>query len=132
MLNRLPQDAGDFQGALVAIGCGDWPAARVARALGVSARTVQRWRKSGQAPRIATLAVWWLTPAGHAVWDAEMQTRTQLALVAARALWAEVGRLRLEAAELRRVSALEGAGHRAGVRQAEPAQCALPLQRSRA
>lgn len=123
MLNRLPRDPGSFAQALRDIGCGDWPAQRVGEALGVSARTVQRWRQTGTNPRIATLAVWWLTAEGHAVWDAEMATRTRLALDASRALWAEVGRLRTIAADADRARsrALDDADAGGGMRPADHA-----------
>ncbi len=127
MLNRLPRDPGDFESLLQSIGCSSWTPERIGEALGVSGRTVRRWRKSGQAPRMALLSVWWLSDAGHAVWDAELATRSRLALDVARVLWAEVGRLRRLGAGEDRGSgpALEGAAEvssltrsmRAGIRQ---------------
>lgn len=93
MLNRLPKYAGTLADLLADLGQPK-PAA-VARALGVSERTVQRWIKSG-APRTALLSLWWLSRAGHDEWDCEMANRTSLALQTNRALWSEVARLRQE------------------------------------
>lgn len=41
------------------------PPARVARVLGLSLRTVQRYNQTGNAPRVACLAVFWLTRWGR-------------------------------------------------------------------
>lgn len=44
---------------------GNPPAARVARALGVGVSSVYRWNKTGRAPRMACLALFWLTSWGR-------------------------------------------------------------------
>lgn len=41
------------------------PPARVARVLGLSLRTVQRYNQTGNAPRVACLALFWLTSWGR-------------------------------------------------------------------
>ena len=41
------------------------PATRVARVLGISVRTVRRYNATGYAPRVACLAVFWLTSWGR-------------------------------------------------------------------
>lgn len=100
MLNRLPRHTPDLHQILAEIGRPS--AADVAQALGVSRRTVERWKRNG-APRIALLALWWLSQEGHSTWDAEMHNRTNLALGTAEALRAEVARLR-------QAQGLDGAG----------------------
>lgn len=91
MLNRLPREAPSFAELVREIGSP--PPALVARALGVSERTVRRWT-AGKAPRTARLCLWWLSCEGHSAWSAEMANRTQLALATNAALWQEVGSLR--------------------------------------
>lgn len=84
MLHNLPKYAGEINDILLGI-CN--PSNRaIATALGVTERTVQRWKING-APRIALLALWWITPHGHSVWDAVMHNRTALAMQTNRALW---------------------------------------------
>ena len=41
------------------------PPKRIARHLGVSLRSLQRWRASGNAPRAVYLALWFETRWGH-------------------------------------------------------------------
>lgn len=100
MLNKLPKRPGTLADLLADLG--DPSNLEIARALGVSARTVQRWR-AGRAPRMALLSLWWLSREGHSLWDCEMERRTRIALTQADALWREVRRLRsahgLESAE---------------------------------
>jgi hypothetical protein len=93
MLNRLPTWLPTLQELMTDLGlqAGDVP--KIARALGVSDRTVWRW-KASEAPRMALLSLWWLSRWGHSEWDAEMHNRTQLALGLRDALWREVARLR--------------------------------------
>lgn len=79
MLNRLPSGTGSFEDLLADLGLSARDTPRIARALGVSERTVWRWKKT-QAPRMALLALWWLSRDGHSAWDCEMFNRTQLAL----------------------------------------------------
>lgn len=93
MLSKLPKHTGDF--AQILDGLGNPPADRIARALGVSRRTVHRWKTSG-APRTALLALWWLSREGHSFWDCEMHERTRLALEMNAALWRKVREYSLE------------------------------------
>jgi len=95
MLNRLPKEPGPWRELLRQIGNPD--AAKIARALGVSTRTVQRWNR-GEAPRAARLSLWWLSHEGHSVWDCEMHERTRLATSLNAAMWRELGTLRKELA----------------------------------
>lgn len=71
----------------------------LATALGVSERTVYRWRMEGGS-RIARVAVWWLTWEGHAHWDHEMHQRTVMALQMNEVLMAANRRLEARVSEL--------------------------------
>jgi len=92
MLNRLPRSVPDLQTLLddLAVTTADMP--KLARALGVSERTVWRW-KAKKAPRMALLALWWLSREGHSHWDCEAARLTRDALAYNAALKAEVARL---------------------------------------
>ncbi|MFH7043960.1 hypothetical protein ABT392_16810 [Paucibacter sp. JuS9] len=87
MLNRLPKWPGELAEILADIG--NPPAAKIAKALGVSKRTVERW-KHGKTPRVALLSLWWLSREGHSVWDCEMQNLTALTAATNAALWQTV------------------------------------------
>lgn len=63
MLNRLPRQMPPLAAMLEDIGNPKPP--QLARALGVSTRTVQRWLSDEQAPRTAMLAIFWLTRWGR-------------------------------------------------------------------
>jgi len=91
MLNRLPKDPGSF--AELTADLGNPSCAQIAKALGVSVRTVERWRR-GKTPRVALLSLWWLSREGHSAWDCEMANRTTLALQTTDALWRELKRSR--------------------------------------
>jgi hypothetical protein len=95
MLNRLPSDPGSFEELLQDLGLRPSDTPRIARSLGVSETTIWRWKRSG-APRIARLALWWLSREGHSVWDCEMHNRTVLALKTNDALWRRLKENRLE------------------------------------
>lgn len=85
MLNRLPKYIPPFD-ELVSEVCPEASCEAIARALGVSVRSVRRWRSCG-APTTARLALWWLSRDGHRTWDAEMGTRSDLAFAVVTA-WA--------------------------------------------
>lgn len=91
MLNRLPREVPSFAELVQEIGSPK-PAA-LAKALGVSTRTIARWMK-GKAPRTARLSLWWMSHQGHSEWDAEMANRTELVHATNDALWREVRALR--------------------------------------
>ena len=93
MLHNLPKYAGDFND-LIAEMCNPSTKA-IAKALGVSTRTVDRWKKDG-APRIALLSLWWVSHQGHSVCDAEMANRTMLTAQTNRILWTAIGELKTE------------------------------------
>jgi hypothetical protein len=99
MLNRLPKYPGTWPEILADVGNPN--AAKIAAALGVSRRTVDRWNDT-EAPKIARLSLWWLSREGHSVWDCEMAARTQLAIGTNEALWREVRQLREQIAMMTR------------------------------
>ena len=70
------------------------PPARVARALGLGLRTVQRYNRTGAAPRVVCLAVFWLTSWGRNA--VHTQAHNDAALLAG-----YVGSLRRELDDLR-------------------------------
>jgi hypothetical protein len=53
--------------------------AAVAAALDVHPRTVSRWLAADDAPRVACLALWWLTRWGFSTMDAELWNTAQMA-----------------------------------------------------
>ncbi len=61
-------------------------AARVARVLGVSVRTVKRYNQAGQAPRAVCLALYWLTRWGRSAVHAQAVNDAVLASQLADAL----------------------------------------------
>lgn len=87
MLNRLPRYPAPLREILPEIG--NPSAADLGKALGVSERTARRWM-TGRAPRVALLALWWLTPAGMDAADCEASRAAQLAQAQARAQAAQL------------------------------------------
>lgn len=86
MLNRLPSDVPGFRELAEDLGLKTSDTRAIARALGVSERTVWNWWAT-DSPRTARLALWWLSRPGHNMWDVEMANRTQLAVSTNRILW---------------------------------------------
>lgn len=74
--------------------------ATVARVLGVGVRTVYRWNRTGQAPRTACLALYWLTRWGRSEVHAQAVNDATVAVGLARALQTELDRTRLELAHV--------------------------------
>lgn len=86
---------------------GDPPAPRIAKVLGVGARTVYRWNRTGRAPRAACLALFWLTRWGRSeVYCAAVNDCTA-AVGYANSLEAELRQVR---AQLAHVLALNATG----------------------
>lgn len=83
------------------------PAHRVARVLGVSRRTVYRWNSTGRAPRVALLALFWLTRWGQSLVATNAANDAVLAAQLVRSLSGQVERLQ---AEVARLQALAGPG----------------------
>ena len=59
---------------------------RIARALGIGRSTVYRWSQHGQAPRVACLALFWLTRWGHSLIHTQATNSAMLAAQLARSL----------------------------------------------
>lgn len=76
MLNRLPSGTQSFRELIDSLGIAPAEYPRLARLLGVSVRTVFRWRVS-DAPLAVRLALWWITPEGLSTWDAEAFNQAQ-------------------------------------------------------
>lgn len=94
----------------------------VARHLGVSLRTVQKYRREGQAPRCVMLSLFWETPWGISVIDCEAQNDARLSYTSALVLRRENEALRGQVSALEALLA-EGKGcaanehfYRVGVR----------------
>lgn len=68
---------------------GNPPPAAVARALGVTVRTVQRWQLAGNAPRAPMLALFWITRWGRSEVDCRAVNDAVLKAHIARAAQAE-------------------------------------------
>lgn len=73
---------------------GNPPAPRIAKALGVGKSTVYHWKKTGSAPRIACLALYWLTRWGRSEVDARATNDATAAVGLARSLLQERDELR--------------------------------------
>lgn len=102
MLNRLPRDPGTFAQVLAALHLERRHSKQIARALGVSERTVWRWFVGG-APRSAVLALWWLTPEGLSTADAEVFNLSRLHAGMSQSLEMEAAELRRQISHLGRI-----------------------------
>lgn len=102
MLNRLPDRTPTLSAMLGDIGS-PTPAA-VAKALGVSVGTVQRWLRADEAPRPALLAVFWLTRWGQSAVHCEAHNAAVMHAGMADALRHEIKRLEAQLARLGRIA----------------------------
>ena len=75
-------------------------AKRIARHLGISARTLGRWQATGNAPRLAHLALFWETRWGLSTAHCDAVNGERVALGLARALTREGDMLRTRIARL--------------------------------
>lgn len=78
-------------------------ARRIARVLGVGARTVYRWNASGHAPRVACLALFWLTRWGRSAVDAQAVNDARTAVAYAEGLRRELLHAERQIAHLRAI-----------------------------
>jgi predicted DNA-binding transcriptional regulator AlpA len=78
----------------------DPPVHRVARVLGLSRRTVYRYNQTGQAPRAAILALYWLTRWGRSAVHTQAVNDAALAFAVARQRDDEVARLKMQLGRL--------------------------------
>ena len=81
--------------------------ARIAKVLGVGTRTVYRWNREQQAPKVTCLALFWLTRWGRSQVDCAAVNDCQAAVGYANALESE---LRQARAQLAHVLALSDTG----------------------
>lgn len=100
MLNRLPKDMPSLKEMMA--DCGNAKPRDVAKALGVSERTVISWLSVGSAPRPALLALFWMTRWGMQWADVEVFNLAQLHIAMSEALKCELGRAQKEIEEQRR------------------------------
>lgn len=92
-IERMPRELPIWETILEDLGR---PApARVARALGVGESTVYRWNATGRAPRVAALALFWLTRWGHSQVNADAVNDALMAAQLARSYREECNRLRV-------------------------------------
>lgn len=75
----------------------------IARHLGINARTLARWMQSGDAPRVAQLALYWETHHGLAAAHCEAINGERVALGLARGLTSENRDLRTRIAYLEEI-----------------------------
>lgn len=90
-IEKMPRDLPIWE--LLITDLGHPPAGRIARALGVGASTVYRWNAAGKAPRMACLALFWLTRWGHSQVDADATNNAILSAQLARAWRDECNKL---------------------------------------
>jgi hypothetical protein len=76
MLNRLPAQLPPL--SLLLDDLGQPSDAAVARALGVSERTVRRWVARDSAPHAALLALYWVTRWGHSAIAADVKNESAM------------------------------------------------------
>lgn len=100
---------------------GNPSAAAIARTLGVSETLTRRWIRSGDAPRAAQLALFWLTRWGRSEVDAKAVNDARLSHQTCEALRREVTLLREENARLLRLGDF-GAANDPGLLQGQPSQ----------
>lgn len=86
---------------------GNPPPARVARVLGIGLRTVYRYNQTGEAPKVALLALFWLTRWGRSSVHAQATNDALVAVGYVQSLRAQVGQLESQVA---RLTALGGFG----------------------
>lgn len=84
----------------------------VARHLGLSLKTIERYRREGQAPRLVMLSLFWETPWGVSVVDCEIQNEARMAYTRGVVLQRENEALRRQIASLEALLA-EGKGYAA-------------------
>ncbi len=93
MLSKLPTWLPTLQELMKDLGLTTADVPKMAQTLGVSERTVWRWKAHG-APKMALLSLWWLSRWGHSLWDSEMANRTALYRGLHDAMFRELRKLR--------------------------------------
>jgi ADP-ribosylglycohydrolase len=77
---------------------------RIAKVLGVSVRTVYRWNATQEAPRCAVMALYWLTRWGQHQVNTQATNDAAMACSYVGALQKEVDKLRIELAQVVKLS----------------------------
>jgi hypothetical protein len=104
---------------------GNPPSARVAKVLGVSLRTVRRWNKAQRAPRVACLALFWLTRWGRSQIDAQAVNDCMVAVSYATGLESQVRALQTELAHVLAIGEFGAANDPAEIPPPRLGQCPL-------
>jgi predicted DNA-binding transcriptional regulator AlpA len=104
-IDKTPKALPVWQALLADLG--DPHPAKLARILGLGARTIYRYNRERQAPRHVCLAIFWLTRWGRSEIECAAVNDCQLAVAYANALESEVHQLR---AQLAHVLALSDTG----------------------
>ena len=118
-IERAPRHVPPWELILDALGRP--PVHRVARVLGVSRSTVYRWHNEGSGPRIACLALFWLTSWGRSSVHTQATNDAVMAVQLARALGEDRDRLAARLDQARHENqALAGAVATAQLRQIAP------------
>lgn len=99
------------------------PPERVARVLGLSVRSIQRYNATGNAPRAVCLAVFWLTRWGRSLVHTQAHNDAQLLASYVNTLKSELDAVRSQVDHLKRIGDFGSAN--------EPAQEKPRLRRSR-
>lgn len=79
------------------------PARRVARVLGIGVRTVYRYNKTGSAPRVVLLALFWLTRWGRSAVNVQAVNDATLAVSYVRSLCDRIAQLEHQVGHLQRL-----------------------------
>jgi hypothetical protein len=101
MLSLLPHAVPPL--AVLLADMGNPSASAVALALGVTARTVQRWQSADEAPRVALLALFWLTRWGQSAVNCQAVNDARMLAQRADVLHGQNVALRVELARLLRL-----------------------------
>ncbi|HEY4069259.1 MAG TPA: hypothetical protein VGM74_20290 [Burkholderiaceae bacterium] len=101
-VEHAPRVLPTWQLMLDDLGCP--PAKRVARVLGISERSVYRWAANGVAPRLPSLALFWLTNWGRAAVHVQASNDAIVACGYVAGLRREVARLEANVEHLSRLT----------------------------
>ncbi len=99
MLNRLPKVTPPLNEMMA--DCGNATPKQIGKALGVNERTVKRWLSTGEAPKSALLALFWVTRWGLQWADVEVFNLAQLHISASDTLKCELAKAGAEIQALR-------------------------------
>ena len=115
-LDHAPRTLPIWQTILADLG-NPHPAA-VAKVLGVGVRTVHRWNREDRAPRVACLALFWLTQWGRSAVNCQAVNDCRVAVGYASALEREAMTLRTKLAHILAIGDFGSANEPASIRRA--------------